>query len=119
MKTIRLYYHHDCRKCARLAQLDQLLDWRDRLEISTAIPKTGPLRLGEIVVEELATGHIFRGAEAFRQLCLTLPLYAPALLLLAFPPFRAWIDRTLSGCAGNSCGVNPIAFADRSEEPNP
>lgn len=105
MKTIRVYRNPDCRRCARFARVGHLLDWRDRLEASTAIPKTGPLRLGEIAVEELASGNFHRGAAALDLIARQIPLYAPLRLLLRFSSFRHYIDRELSGCGGASCEV--------------
>ncbi len=106
MKFIRLYYNKDCQSCARSsARIERWLDWRDRVEFSTAIPATGPLRPGEIAVEDLATGRISKGVEAFRQLCRHIPIYIPDALLLLFPATRAWLDRTLCGCDGDACRV--------------
>jgi len=104
MKTIRLYYNKDCQTCARSsARIERWLDWRDRVEFSTAMPKTGPLRLGEIAIEDLAMSHISKGAQAFRQLCRHVPIYAPASVLLLFPFTRAWLNRSLTGCGGELC----------------
>jgi hypothetical protein len=80
-----------------------MLDWRDRMETSTATPKTGALRPGEIVVEELANGNLHRGAAALDFFARQIPLYAPVRLLLRFSSFRSRIDRELSGCGGTSC----------------
>ena len=105
MKTIRVYRNPDCRRCARFARVGHVLDWRDRLETSTATPKTGPLRPGEIVVEELASGNFHRGAAALDLIVRQIPLYAPVRLLLRFSSFRRYIDRELSGCGGASCEI--------------
>ena len=103
MKMIRVYRNPDCRRCARYARVGTMLDWRDRLETSTATPKTGALRPGEIVVEELTNGNLHRGADALDLIVRQIPLYAPVGLLLRFPSFRRYIDRELSGCGGTSC----------------
>jgi hypothetical protein len=105
MKTIRVYRNPDCRRCARYARLGNVLDWRDRLETSTATPKTGPLRPGEIVVEELANGNFHRGAAALDLIARQIPLYAPIRLLLWFSSFRRYIDRELSGCDSATCEI--------------
>lgn len=103
MKAIRLYRHPACAKCAKISKVHQLFDWRDRLEISTATPKTGALRLGEIVIEDIPSGRVFRGADAFGLLCRNIPLYRPIGALLALPPFRRYIDKELSGCSDDRC----------------
>ena len=99
MKAIRLYRHPNCAKCARISKVHQFFDWRDRLEVSTATPKTGALRLGEIVIEDLASGRVFRGADAFALLCRTIPLYRPIGALLRLSSFRRYVDKEMSGCA--------------------
>src|ERR1700733_7638708 len=103
MKMIRVYRNPDCRRCARYARVGTALDWRDRLETSTETPKTGALRPGEIVVEELANGNLHRGAAALDLIARQIPLYAPVRLLLRFSSFRRYIGRELSGCGGTSC----------------
>jgi hypothetical protein len=105
MKTIRLYRNPACRKCARIARLHHLFDWLGRFEDTTEVPPTGPLRLGEIAVQDLRSGQTFKGAEAFRQLCRQLPAYWPGLALLHFAPFRRYVERETTGCTGNSCDV--------------
>ena len=116
MKTIRVYRNPDCRKCARFARVGHVLDWRDRLETSTATPMTGPLRPGEIVVEELASGNFHRGAAALDLIARQIPLYAPVRLLLRFSSFRRYIDRELSGCGGASCEI-PAATRPPKRQP--
>lgn len=103
MRQIRIYRHPDCPKCARYARTHQRLDWRHRVEVSTATPKTGPLRLGEVVVERLADGRIFRGADAFEEICRRIPAYAPFRVLLRLPAVRAFVEREMTGCNGQVC----------------
>jgi hypothetical protein len=117
MKTIRVYRNPDCRRCARLARLGHLLDWRDRVEFSTETPKTGPLRQGEIVVEEFASGNFHRGAVAFDLIARQIPLYAPIRLLLRFSSFRRYIDRDLSGCGGASCEIRAATPVSPKRQP--
>ena len=105
MSQIRIYRNPDCAKCARYARVHQSLDWLHRVEGSTATPRTGPLRLGEVVVEKLDDGRILRGADAFREICLQIPAYAPFLLLLRLPAVRAFADREMTGCNGEACGL--------------
>lgn len=103
MRQIRIYRHPDCPKCARYARMHQRLDWRRRVEVSTATPKTGPLRLGEVVVEKLGDGRILQGADAFEEICRSIPAYAPFRLLLRLPAVRAFAEREMTGCNGRVC----------------
>ena len=103
MRQIRIYRHPDCPKCARYARAHQRLDWLHRVEVSTAIPKTGPLRLGEVVVEVLEEGRIVRGADGFAEICRHIPAYAPFLLLLRLPAVRNFAEREMTGCNGQVC----------------
>jgi len=105
MTRIRIYRHPDCQRCARYARVHVSLDWLSRVEVSTAPPRTGPLRLGEVVVERLSDGRILHGAEAFREICRQIPAYAPFLLLLRLPAVRAFAEREMTGCSGEACGV--------------
>ena len=72
---------------------------------STDAPKTGPLRLGEIAVEDIATGETVKGAEAMRRLCRQIPAYRPLLPLLQLPFVARYIDKQLSSCDGDACHV--------------
>ncbi len=103
MNRIRIYRNPACAKCARYAQMHERLDWFGRIENSTATPSTGPLVMGEVVVEQLGTGRIFRGAEAFGLICRQIPAYAPFRLLLKLPPLRRWVDKEMGGCNDGSC----------------
>lgn len=105
MRQIRIYRHPDCPKCARYARVHQLLDWLHRVEVSTTTPKSGPLRLGEVVVEKLDDGRILRGAGAFEEICRRIPAYGPFLLLLRLPAVRAFAEREMTGCNGAACGL--------------
>ena len=105
MKRIRLYYHPECERCRRISKVDRLLDWRNRLEVSTAVPRGGPLRMGEIAVEILATGQEVRGAQAVEQLARHIPAYGLLRPFLALSWFRNYIDKATSGCADGACQV--------------
>jgi hypothetical protein len=107
MKFIRIYRNPDCAKCARYAATHRFFDWLGRVDLSTESPRTGALRLGEVVVEKLDTGAILRGAEAFTEICRNIPFYAPFRLLLRVPAFRAFVDRDMSGCGGAACTIEP------------
>ena len=97
MKTIRLYRHPDCRKCARLARRCQKLDWLGRLEVSSEAPAAGPLRLGEIAVQDLRTGALMKGVDCFELLFRNIPFYWPLLPLLHLPVVREYAQREAAG----------------------
>jgi hypothetical protein len=106
MKRIRVYRNPDCARCARFATAHRFLDWLDRVDASTDTPKTGPLRLGEVVVEDLATGRIIRGAQGIELIARNIPAYAPMRLLLKVPAFRRYVDKEVSGCGGDACSIS-------------
>ena len=103
MKRVLIYRNPDCAKCARFARMHHLFDWLNRVEDTTAVPATGPLRMGEIAVQDLVSGEILKGADCFRLICKNIPAYWPVLLLFPLPAFRRSIDRELSGCDGDAC----------------
>jgi hypothetical protein len=105
MKRIRVYRNRDCARCARFAQAHRLLDWLGRVDVSTDTPRTGPLRLGEVVVEELPTGPVHRGADGIELIARNIPAYAPLLLLLKVPAIRRYVDQEVRGCRGSACDV--------------
>ncbi len=103
MKQIRIYRNPACAKCGRYARMHERFDWFGRIENSTATPPTGLLAMGEVVVEEIGSGRILRGAEALARISREIPAYAPLLLLLKLPAVRRAVDREMSGCGGESC----------------
>lgn len=105
MAAIRLYRNPDCGKCARLARQHHRLDWLHRFEDSTRISPLGPLRMGQIVVQDLRRGMTLRGAEGFALLCRQIPAYWPLLPLLRIPAFRRYIERETNGCDNASCAL--------------
>lgn len=107
MTQILIYRHPDCARCARIARTHHAFDLFGRVEDTTEAPPTGPLRMGEIVVQDRASGRIERGAEAFRLITRAVPLYAPARLLLGMSWFRAYIEREMGGCSDGACEVRP------------
>ena len=114
MKRILIYRHPNCERCARFARLHHAVDWLDRIADTTATPPTGPLRMGEIVVEDLATHHILRGAEALALVYRQAIAYWPLLPLLWIPPLRARLDREVRGCDDGSCQIAPAHDNTRS-----
>lgn len=106
MKTVRVYRNPRCPKCARYAALHERLDWLDRVETSTATPASGPLAMGEVVVEDLRDHAILHGADAFARLAREVPLYWPLLPLLHIPSIRRRVDREFQGGAcHDSCEI--------------
>jgi hypothetical protein len=103
MERIRIYRNPDCPKCARYARMHQRLDWFGRVSVSTATPATGALGLGEVVVEELDSGRMLRGADALERIFREIPLYLPLLPLLKIPALRGRADREMSGCNDGAC----------------
>lgn len=104
MKTIRVYRNPDCPKCARYARWHERLDWLDRVETSTGTPAGHrPLRLGEVVVEDLRNRRLLEGAEGFEYLARQVPAYWPLLGLLKIPPLRRRIDREMRGACDGFC----------------
>jgi hypothetical protein len=107
MKTVRVYRNPNCPKCARYAAWHERLDWLDRVEVSTAVPVTGALAMGEVVVEDLRDGVIHEGAEGFTLLARQVPLYWPLLPLLHVPSIRSRVDRELRGTCDDTCEIPP------------
>lgn len=107
MKRLRVYRNPDCARCARFEKVNHRFDWLNRLEYSTATPPTGPLRMGEVVVEDLSTGQIHRGAEGIEMVWANIPAYMPLRPLLWVPAFRRSVEREVSGCAGGECRITP------------
>lgn len=98
MKTIRVYCHPGCARCARHSRWHRRLDWLDRVETSTATPHGhDPLRVGEVVVEDLRDFTLHEGVDAFALLAREVPLYRPLLALLRFPALRAAVERDMRG----------------------
>lgn len=116
MSDILIYRHPDCAKCARIARTHHAFDLLGRVEDTTETPPTGPLRMGQIVVEDRASGRIEQGAEAFRLITRAVPFYAPARLLLKLPRFRSYIETEMGGCNGVACDVPP---PDTAGDPAP
>jgi hypothetical protein len=103
---IRVYRNPDCARCARFARVARFFDWFDRVEHSTEAPRTGPLSLGEVVVEDVSDGRILRGAEGIELIWRHIPVYAPFRLPFKVPAFRRLVDKGVSGCGGDACAVN-------------
>jgi len=96
MPAIRIYRNPSCERCAKIARFHKRFDWLHRLDVSTLTPKTGPLVPGEIVVEDIASGRIFQGFDAFAAIYRAVPAYLPIRALFVFPAFRNYIAREVS-----------------------
>jgi hypothetical protein len=105
MKRIVIYRHPECGKCARMARLYQLFDWFNRVVDVTTTPPTGPLRMGEVIVEDLATGRFLAGVEGLKLICRQIPLYWLALPLFRVPGVRARADLETRGCTNGGCNI--------------
>lgn len=104
MKTVRVYRNPDCPKCAKYARWHIRLDWLDRLETSTDTPQGhAPLRLGEVIVEDLRDWTLHEGAGAFGLLARQVPAYWPVLALLPIPFVRRAVEREMRGACADSC----------------
>ena len=97
MAKIRIYRSPDCARCAKIARFHKRLDWANRVELSVSTPRTGPLALGEIVVEDLSSGDMLVGFDAFAAICRAIPAYIPFRLLFGFRSFRRRVAREISG----------------------
>ena len=97
VKTICLYLHPDCGRSARDARRFQKLDWLRRLDVSIEAPATGPLRLGEIAVQDLRTGATMKGSDCYELLFRHIPACWPLLPLLHIPAVRDYAKREANG----------------------
>ena len=105
MKTVRVYRNPDCLKCARYAAWHRRLDWLDRVDTSTAPPRTGALAMGEVVVEDLRDGTLHEGVDGFAVLARQVPVYWPLLPLLHVPALRRRVDKDMRGACDAACGM--------------
>jgi hypothetical protein len=105
MKRIVIYRHPDCEKCAQIARVHHAFDWFNRVGDVTIAPKTGPLRMGEVIVEDVTTDSLLPGVEGLELICRQIPMYWPMLPLLRIPAVRARIDREMGGCTNGSCQI--------------
>lgn len=107
MPRIRIHRHAGCAKCARYARMHNAANWLGRVETTTETPPGHPpLRMGQVVVSDIATGRLYHGVDAFEQMTRHLPLYRLARPLRHVPAFRRYIERELAGdCDGEACAV--------------
>jgi len=102
MKSVRVYRNSNCPKCARYAAWHRRLDWLDRVDTSTATPRTGDVAMGEVIVEDLRDNTIHEGADGFATLARQVPAYWLLLPLLRVPAVRRRVDREMRGSACDS-----------------
>jgi hypothetical protein len=114
MKRITIYHHKDCAKCRKIARVHKALDWLGRVEISTGTPKTGPLQMGEIAVEDARTGETALGVDAVRAIARQVPAYTPLRPLLCIPAIARRVDQDVRACTDGRCGV-PLREEARQE----
>lgn len=103
MQRITIYRHPNCAKCRKIARMHQRCDWFKRIKVSTDTPPTGPLRQGEIVVEDHQNGNIIGGVDAVSRIAREIPLYAPFRLLLGIPAIARAVDKDVRGCGDGRC----------------
>jgi hypothetical protein len=111
MAAITIHHNKDCARCRKIARVHRFFDWLDRVEVSTADPVTGPLRPGEIAVEDLRTGATYKGVKAVRLIFRQIPAYWPILPLLRVPFVARRVDREVRGCTDGGCGVPAVTGA--------
>jgi hypothetical protein len=109
MKRIAIYRHPHCEKCAQIARVHRLFDWFNRVAVVTTTPPTGSLRMGEIIVEDLATRRFLAGAEGLKLICRQIPLYWLVLPFFRIPAVRARADREARGCTNGSCRIGSFS----------
>ena len=105
MKRIRLYRHHDCERCAKISRVHHRFDWFNRLEDTTEPSPSGPLRPGEIAVQDLGNGVTLTGIECIRLLCRNIPAYWPLLPITYIPFVRRRIENEIGGCSDGACTI--------------
>src|SRR5947208_696533 len=105
MRRLTLFHNKDCARCRKIARVHRAMDWFGRVEISTADPPTGPLKLGEITVRDNRTGRWFVGVDAVRRLFREIPAYWVVRPILWLPPVARKVDRDVRGCTDGSCSV--------------
>src|SRR3954468_10888547 len=93
MRRIRLYRHPDCARCAKISRVHHAFDWLGLVDCTTDPAPGGPLKMGEIEVEDLRTGATCKGVDAVRAVARQIPAYWPLLPLLFIPPIARRIDR--------------------------
>ena len=99
-----LFYNKDCNDCGRQASTTSMLDWFNRIAVSTDIPPTGELEKGEIVLIS-NDGKAYSGGYATRRICLNVPVYFILGILLYIPPIFKAMSKGKAGCNGDSCDV--------------
>jgi hypothetical protein len=107
MKRITIYRNPDCARCAKIARTHKFFDWLGRVDCSTTMPKSGPLALGEIVVEDNRTGEITRGVNAVRKIFRQISAYWPLLPFLRIPSVAGKVEKDVRGCSDGSCASPP------------
>ena len=105
MKRVLIHRHPNCERCARIARIHHVTDWFNRIDTTTAIPPSGPLVPGRIVVIDLVRGVRVCGAEAVAFIWRQVPLYWPMLALLWIPAVRRRIAREIDPDVAEHCAT--------------
>ena len=105
MRSIKLFYSASCEDCTKLAKQTKKLDWFGKVELSTEVPPSGPLNLGNIAVYHYRSNRVYTGVYATRKVCMYVPAYFIYGLILYFPPIRRFVGRGQVGCNGNACNL--------------
>ncbi len=100
-----LFYNKDCNDCARQAATTSRFDWLNRINVSTAIPPTGELEKGEIILIS-DDGKAYTRGYATRRICLNVPAYFIFGLLLYLPPVLKAASKGKAGCNGDFCEID-------------
>lgn len=53
--------------------------------------------MGEVLVEDMESGKVYQGFEAFELICRAIPAYAPYRLLFWMVSFREYAARGIRG----------------------
>jgi hypothetical protein len=97
MTEIKIYRNPACPKCAGYARIHCAMDWFHEVEISVEPTAVGLPRMGEVLVEKIATHEIYQGFDACRLICQAIPAYAPLRLLFGLRSIRENISRGMRG----------------------
>jgi hypothetical protein len=106
MPKYRLYYCADCSVCKKRAGMAAKLNWLRRVEFSTSNPASGPLKPGQVVLENLRTGRLYHGDDVMPKMSLQIPLLFPIGLLMSLPGVGRLMGRdNRSECEDGSCSI--------------
>jgi len=105
MRAIKLFYNGACEDCAKLAKQTEKLDWLSKVDVSTEVPPSGPLDVGNIAVLHYRSNKVYTGVYATRKVCMYIPVYFVYGLMLYLSPIRRIVGKGQVGCNGNACSL--------------